>query len=1182
MSFDAGDIRARATLDTSPFQRSVQQLRAEGRRLANEKFTATLGADTRKGDAEVIDFERRVKAATRPASAPLTVDNAKAKVALDDFTKRLDVVRSRITTAKVDANTQSAKDRLDDLELTLRRIGRITSRPRVTVDGVETAKLQLDRLELQLARLNRRSYGGGSGGGVLGALSNIGGHAPGALPLAIGAGLPLIAPVAGLAAGAASSLITPTVAGGVGGALFAKTAASTYKQVGTDLKNLLALQKRYNAATSDKTRATALAAEKKAWSDLSPAEQKAVTTLHTLQSDWAKFQTKLHPQTFKLLSTGADIASKGLKLLTPDVKAAGNAIDTLAGHADKALSDPFWKQFFGTFLPSETHRSLTVLGTDLGNVGTGLAHLTEKFAPLGHDLERASVRWTSQFNKWTQGDGPGKFVNWVQKNGPTAATDLKDLGKGIGGILKSLAPLGSLELKAFGPILNFLGTMAEQHPKEVEALGAAYLATAGGLKAIAAVSGIGKTAAAVSALFTALRSGKGLSGVGGVLKGGGGVAGCCCGPGGGGAPAGPGGAAKTAEGDAKESGRLAKLAPITSVLKGVAGPAALIYLTATGSQDKPATDAYVKGKVGQQPVGQQTVEALVHAITLAIATKNPNANLKLSPSGVSYDTHGAPKLANATQAVAFIEQYGSAAQVAALEKLAKTYPAVKQGLDAYAQSQSGLNKLLVRGPGLLGGVKGAADEYRGALEKLGTPQDEINKKVSAYSRALHSVPATTRTKVIIDDAQAKIDLANLLTIRNDLSKVVMTVVTNVKSAFGYGKKKAGGGMIAGPGTATSDSIPAWLSNGEYVVRASAVRHWGVDTLHEINSYGAGGPVLPPWLQSGQNPSANAPTSTSSSSSSSSRNQAAGSSAHKAPSKATIANVIAGIVDFAGLSFVDDLKSTEHAIRSGIGQMINRLNNAVRDKYLKTDKTLVHQLRTSRTTLVALAAQEQIVAKSLASARSTLSNLRGQAASVRSGTLASYQGLGDISQLTNVHSVRGIISVERQQDRVGAAFTRNLGILRKKGLSKEQYDELEQAGPGAAGNIVALLATASRGQIAQVNRSTNLLHGLGISTGKASASYLYGARIGAAQAHVTADRALQHDLVHDTRRTANALASYAAADLKHAGNVEKLLADLIKAVHQSAADTGHATAAVLNGTAKGAASHHRSRPSRSNA
>lgn len=53
-------------------------------------------------------------------------------------------------------------------------------------------------------------------------------------------------------------------------------------------------------------------------------------------------------------------------------------------------------------------------------------------------------------------------------------------------------------------------------------------------------------------------------------------------------------------------------------------------------------------------------------------------------------------------------------------------------------------------------------------------------------------------------------------------------------AFGF----AEGGHVRGPGTATSDSIPAWLSDYEYVVRASVVSQPGVlDHLNALNTHG---------------------------------------------------------------------------------------------------------------------------------------------------------------------------------------------------------------------------------------------------------------------------------------------------------------------------------------------------------
>lgn len=54
---------------------------------------------------------------------------------------------------------------------------------------------------------------------------------------------------------------------------------------------------------------------------------------------------------------------------------------------------------------------------------------------------------------------------------------------------------------------------------------------------------------------------------------------------------------------------------------------------------------------------------------------------------------------------------------------------------------------------------------------------------------------------------------------------------------------ASGGYVTGPGTTTSDSIPARLSVGEYVLRAEAVRRVGVEFLHALN----GGLAAPRWL-----------------------------------------------------------------------------------------------------------------------------------------------------------------------------------------------------------------------------------------------------------------------------------------------------------------------------------------------
>lgn len=65
-----------------------------------------------------------------------------------------------------------------------------------------------------------------------------------------------------------------------------------------------------------------------------------------------------------------------------------------------------------------------------------------------------------------------------------------------------------------------------------------------------------------------------------------------------------------------------------------------------------------------------------------------------------------------------------------------------------------------------------------------------------------------------------------------------------------GRGLASGGLVTGPGTGTSDSIPARLSNGEFVMRASAVNAYGVDFFNALNQQRVGS--LPVGSAAGSN------------------------------------------------------------------------------------------------------------------------------------------------------------------------------------------------------------------------------------------------------------------------------------------------------------------------------------------
>lgn len=89
------------------------------------------------------------------------------------------------------------------------------------------------------------------------------------------------------------------------------------------------------------------------------------------------------------------------------------------------------------------------------------------------------------------------------------------------------------------------------------------------------------------------------------------------------------------------------------------------------------------------------------------------------------------------------------------------------------------------------------------------------------------------------------------TVINGIKAAIDSVKNVVSSVIGGGSKtqtstsaptvirRAGGGEVSGPGTSTSDSILARLSTGEFVVKAAAVRKYGLGFMHAINNGVAG-------------------------------------------------------------------------------------------------------------------------------------------------------------------------------------------------------------------------------------------------------------------------------------------------------------------------------------------------------
>lgn len=149
-------------------------------------------------------------------------------------------------------------------------------------------------------------------------------------------------------------------------------------------------------------------------------------------------------------------------------------------------------------------------------------------------------------------------------------------------------------------------------------------------------------------------------------------------------------------------------------------------------------------------------------------------------------------------------------------------------------------------------IQKQAEEARGsAVEGVRKGMRTIQADVENVSENMSNV--TVRAFGSMSDAltdfvmTGKADFKGMaVSIMRDISNMIIKMmlfnaIKSAASAVGFGFADGGlvgayatGGHVQGPGTGTSDSIPAWLSNNEFVMTSRTVDHYGVGFMTAIN------------------------------------------------------------------------------------------------------------------------------------------------------------------------------------------------------------------------------------------------------------------------------------------------------------------------------------------------------------
>ncbi len=256
---------------------------------------------------------------------------------------------------------------------------------------------------------------------------------------------------------------------------------------------------------------------------------------------------------------------------------------------------------------------------------------------------------------------------------------------------------------------------------------------------------------------------------------------------------------------------------------------------------------------------EKATEAAQKKLTKAadIRSAGDKTKFELGIAGLPEEDQLAAKQARFYERQGDAESAARAARIAALKGDAKSFDAAadvaEKKLSAAFDMAKELKDIFAVDTltDLSAGIQEAGagmDQQRAAAQKeQAASQAAI---LADLQKQLDDMTSKARTiEVLADVSQATLAIAGLkaqlaeipdntvktVTVQTITSSANPAVAQAIVDNGGSLPVFAGGGRIRGPGTGTSDSILARLSDGEYVVRSAAVSHYGAHLLNRINS-----------------------------------------------------------------------------------------------------------------------------------------------------------------------------------------------------------------------------------------------------------------------------------------------------------------------------------------------------------
>lgn len=409
---DAGSVWVDVLPDTKKFG---PRLRAELKKHADKGMSVPVGLDSKAALAELERFEQQVDdLARRTAGIGVTVDSTSAVAKLAGIKRRVDALDGRVINLHVN-----------------------------TTGGIPAAPAA-PRAAAPVATPRRPS-------GPQGSFTDI---SP-AGSLAISTLVPPAIPAVGAAVGGVAGLLPGLTVGLTGLGATALAVVPGLMGIGKAME----LQKKAADGSEE-----AMAAYREQLDSLTPSARDVMDELAELGGEFTRWHESLQPETMPVVARGIRLVKDNLDSLSPIVSESARGFDNLLESAEQGLAGPEWTRFIA-FTTRQAEPTLTSLGRTVGNLTLGITGLAVSFEPLWNEMSQGLESTTADFAAWAnEADNFTDFISWTIENGPMLLGVLGDVGEAAVDLGVALSPLGLVYAQGIGLLAQGISWLADNAP----------------------------------------------------------------------------------------------------------------------------------------------------------------------------------------------------------------------------------------------------------------------------------------------------------------------------------------------------------------------------------------------------------------------------------------------------------------------------------------------------------------------------------------------------------------------------------------------------------------------------------------------------------------------------------------------------------------------------------------------